>query len=109
MQQTMHGMMPILSVIKVGRDRPQLCARESRAFHLDPISPLSGKRVRRVPEYARSCSPRGALHICLTPVKLADRQPPLGGDISNRGLVDAPLIRWMIVRGHQALRAMSQP
>ena len=29
MQQTMRGMMPILSLIKVGRDRPQLCARES--------------------------------------------------------------------------------
>ena len=29
MQQTMRGMMPILSVMKVGRDRPQLCARES--------------------------------------------------------------------------------
>jgi hypothetical protein len=32
MQQAMRGMMPILSVTKVGRDRPQLCARESRAF-----------------------------------------------------------------------------
>jgi hypothetical protein len=29
MQQTMRGIMPILSVRKVGRDRPQLCARES--------------------------------------------------------------------------------
>jgi hypothetical protein len=29
MQQAMRGMMPILSVMKVGRDRPQLCARES--------------------------------------------------------------------------------
>ena len=29
MQQTMCDMMPILSVRKVGRDRPQLCARES--------------------------------------------------------------------------------
>ena len=28
MQQAMRGMMPILSVMKVGRDRPQLCARE---------------------------------------------------------------------------------
>jgi hypothetical protein len=28
-QQGMRGMVPILSVIKVGRDRPQLCARES--------------------------------------------------------------------------------
>jgi len=29
-QQGMRGMVPILSVMKVGRDRPQLCARESR-------------------------------------------------------------------------------
>jgi hypothetical protein len=28
MQQAMRGMMPILSVIKIGRDRPQLCATE---------------------------------------------------------------------------------
>jgi hypothetical protein len=30
MQQTTCDMVPILSVMKVGRDRPQLCARESR-------------------------------------------------------------------------------
>ena len=29
MQQVMRGMMPILSVMKVGRDKPQHCARES--------------------------------------------------------------------------------
>ena len=29
MQRTMCDMMPILSGMKVGRDRPQLCARES--------------------------------------------------------------------------------
>jgi hypothetical protein len=33
MQQTMRDMMPILSVMKIGRDRPQLCARESRGFN----------------------------------------------------------------------------
>ena len=31
MQQAMRGMVPILSMMKVGRDRPQLCARESSA------------------------------------------------------------------------------
>ena len=38
MQQAMRGMMPILSVIKVGRDRPQLCARESRGSSRHVVS-----------------------------------------------------------------------
>lgn len=32
MRRGMRAMMPILSLMKVSRDRPQLCARESRAF-----------------------------------------------------------------------------
>jgi hypothetical protein len=36
MQQAMRGMMPILSVMKVGRDRPQLCAKESTEKQTTP-------------------------------------------------------------------------
>jgi hypothetical protein len=31
-RQAKRGMIPILSVMKVGTDKPQLCARESRTF-----------------------------------------------------------------------------
>jgi hypothetical protein len=39
--QGMRGIVPILSVMKVGRDRPQLCARESSG----QVSPALGSRT----------------------------------------------------------------
>ena len=56
-RQAMRGMMPILSVMKIGRDRPQLCARESTE-KLTPALAATGWRrmgcLPRAPRVAKS-------------------------------------------------------
>jgi hypothetical protein len=61
MQQTMRGMMPILSLMKVGRDRPQLCARESSHLFIVRRKHTSCS-VRRLSWYAgpNRCSGKAA-------------------------------------------------
>ena len=55
-QQVMRGMVPILSMVKVGRDRPQLCARES--------SPLPGDVSNFLADYRQVPLATQKSHSC---------------------------------------------